>query len=402
MTVTFDHEITSAGKYPIRDIFQHFLPSYLETHEISSQQRKTAFCISKCKTGELGYNVSICGDCGHIEIHASSCNNRHCPCCQHPVEQKWIYARNSELIEGIAYYHAIFTVPSELNDLIYANQKLLYNLMFRCASNTLLTLCADKKHMGATPGIVSVLHTQGSILNYHPHIHTVLSGGGITPEGTFIETKHKGYLLPVKAMGRLFRGKFLEELKKFRETNQLHFTGTCLRLQNRYFWGEFIDTRYKKDWLPFIKETFNGNGNAIQYLSRYVFRTAISNNRIDSVEDSGVTFHYKDYADNSKIKQLSIDGDEFIDAFLKHVLPKGFCRVRFSGYLSNCTKSRNLKLIHKLRNTIYKGNPVKDKSTSELMMLFYNRDICQCPICNAAMIRLPRGIPLSCIGVTCK
>lgn len=394
MTATFDPEISGTDKYPVREIFRRFLPSYLKTHEVSDQQLKTASSISKCKTGDLGYNVSVCSDCGHIEIHTSSCNNRHCPCCQHPVEQKWILARNSELIEGIAYYHAIFTVPYELNDLIYKNQKLLYNLLFRCASDTLLTLCADKQYLGAKPGIVSVLHTQGSMMNYHPHIHTMLSGGGITPAGTFIEAKHNGYLLPVKVIGKVFRGKFLDGLKKLRKSDQLVFSGRCTDLQNSYSWNEFIDSLYRKDWCPFIKETFNGQGNAVTYLSRYVFRTAISNNRIDCVDDSGVTFHYKDYADGAKTKQLHMTGEEFIDAFLMHVLPKGFCRVRFSGYLSNCRKTHCLKLIHKCRNTVYEGNPVSGKNTAELMMLLYNRDICHCPVCNAVMARMPRGMPL--------
>ena len=387
MTVTSD-------SYPVRETFRRFLPAYLESHSVSDQQMKTASCISLCKSGELGYNVSFCKECGHIEIHACSCNNRHCPCCQAPVEQKWILARNSELIDGIAYYHAVFTVPVKLNDLIYENQKLLYNLMFRCASDTLITLCRDKKYMGATPGIVSVLHTQGSRLNYHPHLHTMLSGGGITPDKQFIETRHKGYLLPVKAMGKLFRGKFLSTLKQYHSDNLLHLYGKCSHLRNSYAWKEFVDRLYAKDWNPFIKETFNGFGNAVQYLARYVFRSAISNSRIDAVDESGVTFHYRDYADHSQTKQMHMSGDEFIDAFLMHVLPKGFCRVRFSGYLSSCVKTRNLKLIHSLRGGVYAGNPVAGRNMAELMMLLYGRDVCHCPNCNARMIRCPRGMPL--------
>lgn len=212
---------STSDNYPIREAFRRFLPSYQKSHSISKEKLKTASCISRCKSGELGYNISICDECGYTSVHACSCNNRHCPCCQSPVEQKWILARNSELIDGIAYYHAVFTVPSELNDLIYENQELLYNLMFRCSSDTLLTLCADKKHMGARPGIVSVLHTQGSRLNYHPHIHTMLSGGGITPDHRFIESRHKGYLIPVNVVGKLFRGKFLSALKKYHDDHQL-------------------------------------------------------------------------------------------------------------------------------------------------------------------------------------
>ena len=326
--------------YPIRDVFQKFLPEYLDNYALTPQQWKTANCIANCKTGSLGYTVSYCEECGHVEIHASSCNNRHCPCCQSPVEQKWIMEHNSELIEGIAYYHAIFTVPYELNSLIYENQELLYGLMFRCATDTLLTLCRDKKYLGATPGIVSVLHSQGQRLNFHPHIHTMLSGGGLTSSGQFVEATHKGYLLPQDAMGRLYRGKFMDALKRYHDQNKLHFHGNCQHLRNSYEWQAFIDLLYDKSWIPHIKETFNGFGNAITYLARYVFRSAISNSRIDSVDDSGVTFHYKDYADDGKTKSMHMSGMEFNEAFLIHVLPKGFCRVRFSGYLCNCKKEK--------------------------------------------------------------
>lgn len=392
---------TDKSAYPIREAFRKFLPDYLASHSVSVQQLKTAHCISNCKTGELGYNVSYCEECGHVEIHSSSCNNRHCPCCQAPIEQKWIMERNSELIAGIAYYHAIFTVPYELNSLIYENQELLYGLMFRCSTDTLLTLCRDKKYLGATPGIVSVLHTQGQKLNFHPHIHTMLSGGGLTPAGQFVEAAHHGYLLPKEVMGRLFRGKFLSMLKAYRSQNKLQFRGNCLEFRNSYVWQEFIDQLYAKSWIPHIKETFNGFGNAITYLARYVFRSAISNSRIESIDDSGVSFHYKDYADKGKMKSMHMSGSEFLEAFLVHVLPKGFCRVRFSGYLSNCKKTKQLKLIHRLRNSIYTGNPVKGKTTAELMLLLYQRDICICPICHGKKIHLPRGVSLAVIPSLC-
>lgn len=378
-----------------------FLPEYLESHPATPQQRKAASCIASCKTGALGYNISYCGECGRVEVHASSCNNRHCPCCQAPVEQKWIMERNSELIEGIAYYHAIFTVPCELNSLVYENQELLYGLMFRCASDTLLTLCRDKKHLGATPGIVSVLHTQGQRLNFHPHIHTMLSGGGLAPSGQFVEAAHKGYILPKGAMGRLFRGKFLAALEKCHGQGKLRFRGDCRNLRSSREWQGFIHRLYKKEWIPHIKETFNGFGNALTYLARYVFRSAISNSRIDSVDGSGVAFHYKDYADGGVTKSMHMDGTEFIGAFLMHVLPKGFCRVRFSGYLCSCQKTKNLKLIHRLRNSIYAGNPVKGKTAAELMLLLYGRDICSCPACSGRMIRLPRGVPLDALPLRC-
>ncbi len=381
----------SSNDYPIRTIFQKFYPRYSKDHFVSNEQNKAARMISDCKTGNPGYNVSFCESCGHIEVHACSCNNRNCPNCQAPQEQKWIMARNSELIEGCAYYHSVFTVPFELNDLIFENQKLLYDLMFQCATDTLITLCKDKKYMGATPGIILVLHTWGQQLNFHPHLHCCLSGGGLTDSGQFIESSHKGFMIPVKTMGKIYRGKFLEKLKSYHDKNALSFSGKCSRLQNHYEWKSFLDLLYEKDWCPFIKETFNGNGNAISYLARYAYRTAISNSRIESISEDSVSFRYKDYADNNTPKIKTVSGEEFIELFLQHILPKGFCRVRFSGFLSNCKKTKNLKLIHKLRDTVFIPNPVTGKNMAELMMLLYQKDICSCPECKEQLIRYPRG-----------
>lgn len=274
--------------------------------------------------------------------------------------------------------------------------------MFSCVSDTILTLCRDKKHMGATPGIIMVLHTWGQKLNFHPHIHLALSGGGLTESGQFTESCHKGFLLPVEAMGKMFRGKFMAKLKTYYEKNLLFFTGECQKLRNHFTWKEFIDVLYAKDWLPFIRETFNGNGNAIKYLARYAYRTAISNNRICNITDKEVSFRYKDYADKSAIKVMTLEGSKFLDLFLKHILPKGFSRIRFSGYLSNCCKTKKLKLIHKLRGTTFIPNPVKGKSMAELLLLIYNRDICVCGKCNGHVIQRTRGKPFNAPVICCS
>jgi len=383
----------SDQRYPIREIFSRFLSKYASSHSLSEEQWSAAQCIAACKSGKLGYNISYCESCGHIEIHARSCNNRHCPCCQSSQEKKWVLARNSELIEGCAYNHAIFTVPSELYDLIYANQKALYNLMFSCVSETLICLCRDKRYLGATPGIIMVLHTWGQQLNYHPHIHCCLSGCGLTPSDTFAEGCHKGFLLPVKAVAKMFRGKFLEKLNHLYESGRLTLPVSGKDLANPHIWESFLDSLYRKEFLPFIKETFNGNGNAITYLARYAYRTAISNSRIENVTDQEVSFRYKDYKNGSETKTKTVSGEEFLHLFLQHILPKGFTRVRFAGYLSNCCKAKKLKLIHHLRNTIYRPNPVKGLRMDELMMLLYKRDICSCRECSQKMIRIRTGGP---------
>ena len=381
--------------YPIREIFRRFYPEFLKIHpSLPDVKRKTAASIMSCKTGELGYNVSYCEDCGFPMIHTVSCNNRSCPCCQAPLEKKWELERNTELIEGIAYYHVVFTVPHELNTLIKANPNVLLGLQFQCVQDTLLELCADPKFMGAKPGIISVLHTWGQKLSFHPHIHVCVSGGGLTPAGQFAETKHKGFFIPVNVIASLFRGKYIHRLKHLYQAGKLDLDHTQ-ELKNAPYWKTFTDRLYHKQWLPFVKETFNGRGNAIRYLARYSFRTAIANSRILSVTDTNVTFRYKDYADGNKEKQLTVTGNDFIDMFLQHVLPKGFNRVRFAGYLTNCRKAKNLKLIHHLRNTLYSGNPYREMKVAELMMVLYRRDICSCPECSGHMVRLPRGMPFS-------
>ncbi|MCD8299553.1 MAG: IS91 family transposase [Clostridiales bacterium] len=384
--------------YPIRDAFRKFFTAYKATHDLSPSQEKAGFSISSCKTGDLGYNVSYCPECGRTFIHASSCNNRNCPCCQYPQEQKWIAQRESEIIPGIAYYHVVFTVPSELNPLIMANQEELYNLMFRAAADTLLTLCADKRWLGAKPGIIALLHTWGQKLNDHPHIHTIVTGGGLTPSGKFVEGRHKGYLIPAKVIAPVFRGKYLEGLRSFWDKGKLCFPESLSHLRNSYEWKNYLDLLYGKKWFPFLKETFNGKGNAVKYLARYAYRTAISNSRVDFVDDDSVTFHYRDYSDGSRQKSMTMEGEEFVGAFLSHVLPSGFHRVRFYGFLANCMKQKNLELIYRLLNKAYAGSPVKGMHVRELFLYLFHKDICECPYCKGTVVHMARGVPLQAIN----
>lgn len=395
MTCKFSAETGEIFKYPIRSIFQNFYPSYCHSHAVSDQQDKAAKCISKCKSGELGLSVSYCSECGHIEMHNRSCNNRDCPCCQTPLEQKWVMDRNAELINGIAYYHVIFTIPAQLNPLIFENQKLLYDNLFSAASASLLSLCRDKKYMGATPGIVSVLHTWGQKLNFHPHLHVMLSGGGLTSSGNFVETKHKGFIIPEAVLAKVFRGKYLDGLKSLYDRGLLSFKGNCSCLKNPYEWKNFINKLYSMKWLPFIKETFNGNGNAVEYLARYAYRTAISNSRIEEISYTHVSFRYTDYADGNTKKLMTVTGEEFIRMFMQHVLPKGFHRVRFSGFLANHCKTKQLKHIKRLRGDVYTGSPTKGKNTAELLKMIYGVDIYECPCCKHRMqTGFSRRIPM--------
>lgn len=385
--------MTSTDHYPIRDVFQRFFPEYIEEHpELPSYKRKAACCIMKCKTGELGYNASICDECGNVVIHAVSCNNRSCPCCQAPLEKKWEASRYTELIDGISYFHVVFTIPNELNQLYLLNMKEMTNLFFKTVHETLIALCSDKKFMGAKPGIISVLHTWGQKLNFHPHLHICISGGGITPDRKFIEAGHKGFFIPQQVLSASFKGRFMRELKLLHDTGQMKFPYES-HLDEPESWKAFVDSLYSMRWMPFVKETFNGKGNAIRYLARYSFRTAIANSRIISVSEKVVTFLYKDYADGSRQKTMTVSGTEFIGLFLQHILPPRLNRMRMAGYLCNCKKSYSLWLIHRLRQSAYNGNPYRSMKMRELMISLFDHDICKCPTCSSIMRILPRGMP---------
>jgi hypothetical protein len=376
---------SSPSKYPIQAAMQKFYPEYQKCHVVDAEQRKTAECIIGCKTGKLGYSVSTCTDCGYFQIHNASCNNRNCPCCQSALQDVWVDVRNSELIEDVPYYHVVFTIPSELNALVYANQKEMYNLLFHSSSQTLLKLSDDKTHLGAQPGIVSVLHTWGSALEFHPHIHTLVSGGGLTKRNTFLVASRKEFFIPLPILSSVFRGKFLFGLKKLYKKGELIFPKSMEEQKTTYGWKKYLDLLYNIGWVTFIKETFGTNGNAVKYLARYAYRTAISNARITEVTDETVSFRWKNYKNGGAMEEMKLKGTEFVRRFLLHVLPSGFTRVRFSGYLSNSKRKKKLKLIRKLTNTVGIPLRLKGLKTRELILALYHVDIGKCPCCNYDM-----------------
>ena len=340
-----------------------------------------------CKSGKLGFNVSICSDCGHVRVHNNSCRNRNCPNCQAVLKEIWIDKRRSEVIDA-PYFHVVFTVPHELNPLFLANQKLLYSLFHQCSSQTLLELAADPKLLGALPGIIQVLHTWGQTLEYHPHIHCIVSGGGLTRD---LKLKICGgsFFIPVKILSKKFRGKFLDHLKKLYARHNLHIPGSCSELTDPSAWQSLIDDLYEKDWCPFIKETFNGFGNAIEYLGRYANRIAITNTRIHSVSKTHTSFSYRDYrADRDSVMTLS--NEEFIRRFLLHVLPKGFQKIRYYGFLGNRTKRKMLCIIFDLQGRQHFRQRLAGLSISEVLREVWHYDVRICPCCGSFGMR-PAG-----------
>ena len=370
--------------YKIQEIFNKSYTEYCNHYNPSHVQHKAANSIMRCKSGELGCNLSRCEDCGHLEVHNNSCRNRHCPCCQAVLKELWVDARKSEVIDA-PYFHVVFTLPAELNPLIYSNQALLYSMFHKCVSQTLLELSADSKYLGATPGIIQVLHTWGQELNFHPHMHCIVTGAGLTKVKQLLKCG-SDFFIPVKVLGKKFRGKFLALLQELYDLNKLHFSGSCKKLRNSYEWGDLRDSLYKKQWVPFIKETFNGFGNAMDYLGRYTHRIAISNSRIKQVTDTHVTFWAKDYR-TKEVKDVTITHMEFIRRFLMHVLPRGFQKIRYYGFLNNRYKKKNLKLIAKLTGKQLFQSLYNGLKNDELLLAMWNIKVHLCPICGGEHLR---------------
>ena len=387
-------EVIPMRDLPIQRIWESSYRAFLASGcPIPDVQCKASSAILNCKSGRLGYSVSQCAQCGHIEVHNSSCRNRSCPSCQAVKKELWVDKRRAEVIDS-PYFHLVFTLPHELNPLLYANQQLLYGFFHRCCAVTLLELSADKKHLGAVPGIIQVLHTWNQELGYHVHMHCIVSGGGLTP-GHKIRTVKKNFFIRVEALRDKFKGKFLAGLQSFFEDRQLVFSASCEKLRNSYHWAEFRDSLYNKDWCPYIKETFNGFGNAIEYLGRYTHKVAISNSRILSVSETHTTFSARGRRPGEPLRTITLENTEFIRRFLMHVLPKGFQKIRYYGFLNNRTKSKNLRLIFTLQGHQRFRQRYAGLSMAELLKAAWNVDICVCPACGCASMR-PVGRTYAC------
>jgi hypothetical protein len=370
--------------YKIQEIFNMSYSDYSSQYNPTIVQQRAALSIMYCKSGTLGCNISRCIDCGHSETHNNSCRNRNCPCCQGILKELWIDARKAEVIDA-PYFHAVFTLPAELNPLIYANQAKLYALMHQCASKTLLELSADKKYLGATPGIIQVLHTWGQEMNYHPHIHCIVAGAGLTKTKQ-LKKSGNTFFIPIKVLSAMFQGKFLNALQKLYAKDKLLFSSRCSKYQNSYTWSEFKDSLYKKTWISYIKETFNGFGNAIDYLGRYTHRIAISNSRVTSINDSHASFTAYDYK-TKETKTLNITHKEFIRRFMMHVLPSGFQKIRYYGFLNNRSKKANLILLAKLTGKALFKSLFTTMTNEEIIFSLWGINAKQCAKCGNNSMR---------------
>lgn len=369
----------------IQQVFDHAWVDYSASFQPSDVQRRAASSIMACKSGKLGCNVSVCRDCGHMDFHNNSCRNRNCPNCQAVLKEIWIDARRAEVIDA-PYFHVVFTIPAQLNPLVYANQTLLYSLLHSCSAQTLLELAADKKFLGAVPGMIQFLHTWGQQLNFHPHIHCIVSGGGLSKDRK-LKVCGNRFFIPAKVLAVKFRGKFLSSLDSLYRAGKLSFPASCFALEDPASWAALQDSLYRTAWCPDIRETFHGFGNAIEYLGRYANRIAITNARVKTVTQDSVTFAAKDYKKNSAPIEVTLSCLEFVRRFMMHVLPPGFQKIRYYGFLNNRYRKENLALIFRLQGHRQFQSMLAGLPMAEVLLKVWGHNIQVCPVCGCLGMR---------------
>lgn len=335
--------------WEVADVIQRGGSRFLDRFRksLTYPQVKVLNAITRCRTAALGGHRDQCDRCGHQTISYNSCRNRHCPKCQTNARNKWLQSRQQELLP-VTYYHIVFSVPHRLVPLMWQNKRVLFALLFEATAATLLEVAADPKRLGVLIGFLSVLHTWGQTLQPHPHIHCVVPGGGLSPDHSRWIHSRQSFFLPVRVLSRVFRGKFVAGLKRCFRNNQLQFFGTCQPLSDAQAFNAFLRTLFRKDWVVYAKPPCSGPEHVLHYLARYTHRVAISNHRLLNVTDQDVTFRWKDYAHHSKPRAMTLTHEEFLRRFFQHVLPKGFPRIRYFGFLANRHRTLLLPLCRKL------------------------------------------------------
>jgi hypothetical protein len=335
----------------VADIFRGHGPAWRTANagHVSLCQLKVMSAIESCRTAALGGHVERCEDCAHTRIAYNSCRNRHCPKCQGTAAKEWLAEREAELLP-VPYYHVVFTLPAPVADIAYQNKAVIYDILFKASAETLITIATDSKHLGARIGITSVLHSWGSAMTHHPHVHMIVPGGGISPDGQRWIACRPGFFLPVRVLSRLFRRLFLEKLAAAHEAGLLHFFADHAHLDNARAFAAYLAPLRRSEWIVYSKRPFGGPQAVLAYLSRYTHRVAISNSRLLAVDGNGVTFKWKDYRaqQGERQKIMTLATHEFIRRFLIHVLPSGFHRIRHYGLFANGARMHNIARAREL------------------------------------------------------
>lgn len=370
----------------VAEIFRALAPGYRQKYRLAVHQHKLMRAIEQCRTAALGGHVDRCSHCAQQRISYNSCRNRHCPKCQNLARARWLQQRKAELLP-VEYFHVVFTIPEQLHALALCNQKLIYNLLFQTSAAALQSIANDPKHLGAQIGFFSVLHTWGQNLTFHPHIHCVVTGGGLSPSGQgWIFTK-PGFLLSVRVLSRRFRSLLLEALERAFTGNQLLFPARLGSLSAAHSFRHWLNKLRRKDWVVYSKPPFGGPQQVVEYLGRYTHRVAISNQRLVAFDGQAVTFRYKDYRSRCSQAQrtMTLDGEEFIRRFLLHSLPPGFQRIRHYGILASSSKSRTLSRARLfLHAAAHSAAPTADEIRDALAQI--TAPIHRCPACGIGVM----------------
>lgn len=377
---------TGAGRLELAHIFREHGEAYRRTHRVCAPQRRVMQAIEDCRTAALGGHLEACDRCGAEIARYHSCRNRHCPKCQTLAKERWVEARAAELLP-VPYFHLVFTLPHEINALAQGNPSVLYGLLFQAASNTLQTFGRDPKWLGGEIGITMVLHTWGQNLSQHLHVHCVVSGGALSPDGRWIPAK-RGFLFPVRGLSVVFRGKYLEALRQTFEAEQLDFAGETTALTEPSAFRAFLAKLRAKDWVVYAKPPFGGPEQVPAYLGRYTHRIAIGNERLLDSENGSVRFRYRDYAHGNKTKVMRLPVEEFIRRFLLHVLPKGFMRIRHYGLLANRHRTEHLAALDAPTPA-----PREAETVEAFLARILGTDVNPCPHCGQGRLRPIRALP---------
>jgi len=372
-------------KLEVADVFRRYGSAYRQQHagSLSRGQRRVMSAIALCRPAALGGHLEQCDSCGHQRPAYDSCRNRHCPKCQSLARAYWLEDRQAELLPT-QYFHVVFTVPEEIAAIAYQNKEVVYGILFRATAETLRTIAAERKHLGAKVGFLAVLHTWGQNLLFHPHLHCVVSGGGIAPDGQHWLACRPGFFLPVRVLSRLFRRLFLEQLQIAFDTGKLQFFSSLERLCEPKAFAQYLAPLRQTEWVVYAKPPFGGPEQVLNYLGRYTHRVAISNNRLLAIHNGKVTFRWKDYRHHHRQRTMTLEVDEFIRRFLLHVLPDGFQRIRHYGFLGNRYRKAKLSLCRPLLGVALTAVAQRTDQPDyrDLYEKLTGKSLRDCPVCH--------------------
>lgn len=381
----------SRPAYEIADVFRRYGAGFQATYArfLGPLQLLVLKALAACRTSRLGGHVLECTACGHRKQAYNSCHNRHCPKCQAGLRGKWFEDRQRDLLP-VEYFHVVFTLPSELGALTLQNKAVIYSLLFRATAETLTEVAAGWKDLKAKIGFFAILHTWGQKLDLHPHLHCVVPGGGISLDGTRWVSCPRGFFMPVKMLSRKFRGKFLALLKQSHERGELTLKGSLAAYSSEAAFKAWLSPLYGKEWVVYAKPPWNGPEQVLKYLARYTHRVAIANQRLLSIDGGRVTFSYKDYRRGHHQRRLTLSAGEFIRRFMMHVLPRGFTRIRYYGFLANAQRGQQLTKIRQLLNVPDQDRPNEQADSLEEEQ---EAELEQCPHCQSGPMTLIAAAP---------